>query len=57
MKDRSHNLALAGSAYVRAGGTSDRLFRAALGLILLVAAALVLITLGVVPIGGLIPGE
>jgi hypothetical protein len=57
MDDRSHHLALAGSAYVRAGETSDRLFRLALGLIVLVAAALVLVTLGVVPSGGLIPGE
>jgi hypothetical protein len=57
MEDRSHHLALAGSAYVRAGERSDRLFRFALGLIVLVAAALVLVTLGVVPSGGLIPGQ
>ena len=57
MEDRSHHLALAGSGYVRASETSDRLFRFALGLIVLVAAALVLVTLGVVPSGGLIPGQ
>jgi len=54
VKDRSHFLAIAGS---RSGETSDRLFRFALGLILLVAIALVLVTLGVLPSGGLIPGE
>ena len=57
MKDRSHHLAIAGSTCFRAGETSDRLFRFALGLILLVATGLVLVTLGVVPSGGLIPGQ
>ena len=57
MKNRSHDLATAGSTCFRAGETSDRRFRFALGLILLVAIALVLVTLGVVPSGGLIPGQ
>jgi hypothetical protein len=57
VKERSRHLAIAGSTCFRAGEKSDRLFRFALGLILLVATGLVLVTLGVVPSGGLIPGQ